>query len=517
MRRSLYHMKEDIFHRQVELLTNDRQNFGKREMAAIQGAHKSKVEVYDDYDFILQVAQEVCGETSMVGPIDHNLESIRVKHPGRPRLGLSSGNLDSESEGVSLHNHKDTESRRSARSDANKARHKLSLASQQGSHNLGKLVHDKEQVDPRRRQKGEESETVKRGSVKRKLWHQGNQGLKDDAENRRSLSRYHRLSDPHSRHRHHSTHRKDHRNRLENNRHKKTDVNGVLPASKLVVGQSIKEKVQSRLHQGHSLPVNGLRDHTQQKLENFFQSVEDGEVDNIKQDRSNKAFNPVLNNASLSDRDTPRRDSRRLKDGVFSSDRTTPTKDMSGYHIPKKATDNDDTTNRLSPVSKAGRDGDQEPGTPETRSMRRKIESDMESNASERLFENVDGEISIRSSRETTPDREGSLRSAHKDLDFGRLSEQRQLDQRLRSHGLEQGGPLEGPEEHGLPVGGDTDSEYADSEGSGYVTRATRRSRTQVENTDTVSVDSATSSGSKYSTRSRISDQWQRALNPLHS
>ena len=276
----------------------------------------------------------------------------------------------------------------------------------------------------------------------------------------------------------------------------KGEANGMLPNKKLVVGQSIRERVQSRLHR--TLAMNGLHDPAAHKIDNFFKSVEQSGGDLVKPGEGGLTPSNKPTEGSRSDKDTVKQESQPSKEMTSAGDAESSLLCVKEENCPA----NPSTSSKVSV-----KDSMSEPGvTPETRAKRRKIESDMESesNLSDRLFENVDGEVSIRSSRDTTPDRENPGHRPRKGVDFKRLSVQRHLDRDLRAHRntslQQQGDALEDRE--GLSAGGETDSEYADSEGSGCGPR-TRRSKAGVEAAETASVDSVTSSGSKYSTRSR--------------
>lgn len=285
------------------------------------------------------------------------------------------------------------------------------------------------------------------------------------------------------------------------------EINGVLPDSQFVVSENIKDKVHRRLYAAN-IKRNGIHDPSHKRINNLLGPLS---VD-VK---VNQASNRVKIQNPLSElcpsRERLRSESEKIRETFFP---TSPkTNNLSGYRIPKKSPVKvEEMSGEHTPMKKPAKE---EPATLETRSRRRKIESDLESNTSDRLFDSMDGQISIRSSRSTTPDREhGRRRTSRRDFSTFK----RQLNQQLK--GLHNETVSEMSDHSSMVEVEDVDSEYhmsdTGSESSSYSIRVTR-SRA-LENVDAVSVESGASSASKYSTRSKLSDHhWPRVFNTLHS
>lgn len=171
----------------------------------------------------------------------------------------------------------------------------------------------------------------------------------------------------------------------------------MFPPSQLIVSTSMKEKVQKRLNRvnrPHS-PVNDLEELAQKKITSFFNKVDCSRL-------SQQAT-------------TPRSKECKGKCGGDVSPGKQQVRRGAAIHSPR---------NRHSDLSQTRH-------TPERRSLRHRHESDVDSDVSNHMFEQVDGEISVRSSRSTTP--ESSLRGSKHELDFSQSVKQ-QLDKNLRHH-----------------------------------------------------------------------------------
>lgn len=135
----------------------------------------------------------------------------------------------------------------------------------------------------------------------------------------------------------------------------------------------------------------------------------------------------------------------------------------------------------------------------ETRSVRRKLESDMESDGNDSLYEKVDGEVSIRSSRDTTPDRGlQSLSPRKRGVDMSRLATEHLLDKKYRKSNR-----LDSETESGQEA--DSESETANES---KFRRSARRRNRRLEQMDDDSSQSTISSTSKSGTRSKIAENW---------
>jgi hypothetical protein len=157
---------------------------------------------------------------------------------------------------------------------------------------------------------------------------------------------------------------------LANQKNKKKEH--IFRKSQLIVPQSIKDKVHNafRLSREKRSLTNGLCHHAQTKIYRYF---------------SNQKENHLI---------------------------------VSSHHTPNSSHLNLPVFNGKTLKS----------DTRQTRSVKHKIGSDMESDANDSLYEAVDGEVSIRSSRDTTPDRSLDASSPRKRcLSVSRLAAERLL------------------------------------------------------------------------------------------
>ena len=174
----------------------------------------------------------------------------------------------------------------------------------------------------------------------------------------------------------------------------------------------------------------------------------------------------------------------------------SPTGLLGGYRIPKKTPDSQ-SKNDIEHRTPLGKRPLLEEtsvtsisDSPETRSVKRRIDMDLDSNASENVFDNLDGEISIRSSRSTTPDRElGPVRRS------GRHSLARQVANKLQ-------GDIQS-KTNSLASNSDIDSDND-------VALSDLNNLPEAGN-------SQSSSNSNCSNKSRVSDQWSRSLRTVSS
>ena len=335
----------------------------------------------------------------------------------------------------------------------------------------------------------------------------------------------------------------------------KKELNGIVKKNKFVVGESIRDKVHSRLRRASSNNIkrdgpNGILDKSQKSIDCYLQmDRRAGLRDRCKdiQDQTETAAIPAVAAVTApshklhSNPTTPSRREGLSSRQVCATTATTPDKvkiqincdtspeskiiatvsprnSLSGYRIPRKlgAVKNSIQSPTLtSPQKNIIIDSFSESTgsyhSPETRSARRKIESDLESVSSEKRYDNVDGEVSIRSSRDTTPEQEvRPTIKKRKGLGISRIAALNELRKnRLRRESKRDISDSEMSELH------DSESEIAlsdvDSESSfsGRVTRSKAN-----ENADISSVESVASTG-RYKRRSRLSEKWSAALNSV--
>ena len=267
---------------------------------------------------------------------------------------------------------------------------------------------------------------------------------------------------------------------------KKSILNGILASTSLIVSQDIRNKVQQKLRRNSTRwPYpNGICPHTQKKIDDYYG----------QQGRSDGG-NRIRSPASLPNSETSRGRRNMVHSSWSASDIAKP-QHLSQAQSPHRSSSWQTGQGRL---------------TPDTRRSRRRIESDLESEAtSDKCSESMDGDINVKSSRETTPDPDTLARrpSSRRGLNFGGGALGKRLAHRLAegsSHGSQDSSPY---------VEVNSDSDYAPSEpdsedSSAYRTRRTRqRISRNVEGFDEASRDSITSSssGNKYSTRSKLND-----------
>lgn len=179
----------------------------------------------------------------------------------------------------------------------------------------------------------------------------------------------------------------------------KEELDGLLQKSKLIVADTVREKVQAKLLKSSRLKspyLNGFHEKSQKKIEQFFRNGRQSKYNRVnlfarnetesadRHECTNVITTRILNELS------PTRD--RLENAWFGAN-SSPRSSLRGYKIPK-----------ISCEEKHNASIENAP-SPQTRSVRRRIETDIESSMKERIFENVDTEISIsRSSRSTTPE-----------------------------------------------------------------------------------------------------------------
>ena len=252
-------------------------------------------------------------------------------------------------------------------------------------------------------------------------------------------------------------------------RRRKSELNGIIPDSQLVVSESLKMKVQRRLLKADKRikQLNG----NPRKLELLYRSRRSQE--NIPA-HSLRATGLYVDPESASEGGSAR-----------SSRRNSVSRDMD-LSLPKRGLTDAD-------ISGIG-------------IKRRKMESDIESTTSEPPLQSIDGDRSLRSSRSATPDPEYALRGAHHDILLDHAARELRLQQDMTQHVLNPG------ELHDPIVSLEEDmSDFLDSgsDASGYSTRLSRQRAS--DNLDTLSVESGASGSSRYSTR-RSASRWSQGL-----
>ena len=163
------------------------------------------------------------------------------------------------------------------------------------------------------------------------------------------------------------------------------DQNGRYPKNSLVVSEEMKHRVQGRLRRRQ----NGLH-HSRRLLNSCFSRTRMPPLS-----RRDLQLQTVQNDATL----------KQVKPEIMLKDALGVSAIQGSFRLGGKPLNSINSaahtlTTDVNPL-----------GIPETRSMRRKIESDLESDASERLFEKVDDEVSTRS-RDVTPEKD-QVQPAH--------------------------------------------------------------------------------------------------------
>ena len=301
----------------------------------------------------------------------------------------------------------------------------------------------------------------------------------------------------------------------------KKEIHGVL-RSKLVVGVAIREKVhRNTLKLKRMKPyMNGLNnDRSQRRLDSYFKPIPPGrnspnvKNEHVKYERASPPrYRPGPRTAKRRINRLPDNEGSKLNDTVFSSSLEI---SLSNYKAPSKSSSTSSTCSESSDATPSNRrdsmnlDDDLDPApyrnSPETRSARKRIASDLQANINGRLFENVDDEISIcHSSRDTTPERESVTRRGSKsDLDFHHFNKRL-----VRNESATNSTASGGSDDESTNVNSDSESmSDNESEHSSYVPPRRTRSRGS-ENHDEGSRDST---ASKYSTR-RSSENWIKML-----
>ena len=259
-------------------------------------------------------------------------------------------------------------------------------------------------------------------------------------------------------------------------------INGLVSPSQLVIGQDIKDKVHSRLgrlrnrHVTNASLQNGVIDSTQRKMERILSRRKslstpsdcgDIVVDTHVMAKENNPENtPLLAKFRPIHIDLP--SPERTKKSVLAS-----------------PVDLDElSSGRSTPVTRSGR------STPLTRSGHHKVQSDAE-------LQDLDGELSVRSSQDTSPERELSkyTHRSSRSLPLTRLSIERTLSNRLTRSRSSSITVTDSEGDVNLLQLPDSDSEYAPSDNSdSSYARHTRRSNSRVIAHEEESRDSNSSS-----------------------
>ena len=251
-------------------------------------------------------------------------------------------------------------------------------------------------------------------------------------------------------------------------------LNGRYPRSDFIVSEDVRQRVQKNLQRRR----NGIHRDPTEKISEYLQSI-----------KSEGLVIPATNN-KLSDE----------KPVEKNSTNSSPSKNSEGSVDIAPI-----QTSTPNPVI----------FTLETRNARRKLESDLDSNASDQ-FENVDDEISIRSSRDTTPDRENMRvrRLSHKVVDLARLATRRQLHAQLQEVNTENQSDHTETDTDSVPVQADvSDNERLNK--PDMSPRRHKRRRKTIQTVEEASRDSNASTNSSGGI-SRHSEDW-RVLRTLHS
>lgn len=247
----------------------------------------------------------------------------------------------------------------------------------------------------------------------------------------------------------------------------------VFRRSQLIVSSDIKDKVHSvlQLSKERRAKINGLCYHAQAKIDRYLKHQKENHL----------IVSPIV---------SPRPNNNSSTTNKISSQNNKHISHLSDGESPMLHHDNS--------IAR------------ETRSVRRQIESDMDSDINDSvIYEHVDGEVSLRSSRDTTP-----IRSLDSSVSPGKQSSRKRQSSvsRLVTEKLMRGKNRRLDSENESGQEADSESEICGSEDlahSSHHRRSSRRHSRRFEHVDEDSSQSTLSANSRQSTsRSKIAENW---------
>ena len=540
LRRKLYHFKQQVFEKQVQLInSSDLHSFGTREKKAVCGAHLLVDSVYDRHEGILRTARlaEIAGiEADAVSGATEEGASIRERHHHHGRR------------------HHDRSNESIVKVSPNRTRHFSDCLSEITTPEKG--VECAKICSP---QRDNASQTDSSSGVK-KLWsslHKSQNRLIEDSADVAAMQGSRLRKRSHSLHscRNNNNNNNSHSSQPHKHKHqhkfsavtmecdavtmecdavtvecdavtKKCDVagssgkrhgrNGVVVAGskRLVVGESIREKVQSRLEKAAKpyRVLNGLRERVQRKIENFFQRSDDSKAD-VKENE------PVI----AADAPSSSRTDKSTSNGVIGCDLFHQNifsgaihgsgngsafgqiARQAGFDSSLPAADGGATT-----PTRGVTDGiivDRR--TPEARRVRRKVTLDSEAGNSRCLYGDV------RPSCSRSPERDTSRYQTALDVTASPFGSSNKLTEVPQTNDSETDLTDDYMSDVGSTGGVTSVPEDDANDGTRNVFLSLRSLRSKSQHREVVeddlSVDGSTaSSSSHYSTRSRIADGWSK-------
>lgn len=521
LRRQLYNLKQQIFQKQVQLVnSSDLHNFGTRDKKALVGAHRLTGSVYDQPDGILRMARlaEIAvAETDAASLLaDGGVPTRERHHHGRRHHDRGNDSLvKGATGGVCVLNR--TRHFSDCLSEVTTPKKGIGSSSVRSPQNDGSLQTDtlrkKKQRSPLRKAQDVAmscgpNAAATRSSQLRKLPHSPR------ACRNNNNNRYNRLR--HKRRKRCSFSAMMHKCDTERRAGfsaQRPKRNGIVVAGsrRLVVGDNIREKVQSRL-QNSTKPygvLNGLRERVQRKIESFFQRSDDsGSNTELKENepvivadaappsgKTDKSSGNAVIGCDLFHQNI-------FSDAIHGNGSAFgQIAKQAGFGSGVPVADSVATTPTRSAKDSeiSGR------GTPEVRRVRQKITSSVEAGNSSMLYETANGYVRPRCNTPPT-----------KEVTFSPFGSGKKLSEALRTNDSEtdlsdddisnigsEGGATVVPE--------DTDDN--DSSRNVFLSMRSLRSKSQRNEAvaDDLSVDGSTaSSSSRYSTRSRLADNWSK-------